>query len=142
MVKTQNNDLVNTFPEEKLEAMVTMVFIDQLSDQKIAAYFNMSKPTFYKLKKTERFQNALKIHGEIAIRFASAKIQAHSEKAVATLVRLMAEGNEGNQLRAATELLRLAGLNERLPDFTVNIQSEDHRGLIKQYITDLVQTNE
>jgi predicted DNA-binding transcriptional regulator AlpA len=140
MTNLEKNNVVATFPEKQLEEMVAMVFVDQQSDQSIAEHFNMSKPTFYKLKRTERFQKALKLHGEVAVRFASAKIQAHSEKAVATLVRLMAEGNEASQLKAATELLRLSGLNQPLPKLTMQINTEDHRTLVLQHLAKLTPT--
>lgn len=135
------NDLVNTFPDEQVEAMVAMVFRDQLSDQAIADHFKMSKPTFYKIKRTQCFQKALKLYGEVAVRLASAKIQAHSERAVKVLVDVMSEGSDANRLRAATELLRLAGLNERLPEFTLHVRAVDHRALVLQHLANLTQTN-
>ncbi len=141
MTGLKTNNVVSTFPEEKVEEMAAMVFADHQSDQAIAAHFDMSKPSFYKLKKTERFQKALRLHGEIAVRLASAKIQAHSEKAVATLVRLMAEGNEASQLKAATELLRLSGLNQPLPTLTMNINTQDHRALVIQHLEKLTHTH-
>lgn len=134
------NDLVNTFPGEKLEEMVFLVFEDQQSDQAIAEYFKMSKPTFYKIKREERFQNALRLHGEIAVRVASAKIQMHAEKAAAVLVKLMNEGNEASQLKAATELLRLAGLNQPLPEFTLHVSTGDHRALVLGHLAKLTKS--
>jgi hypothetical protein len=141
MAELKQNNLVVTFPEVHLEKMVAMVFEDQQSDQAIAEHFKMSKPTFYKLKRTERFQKALKLYGEVAVRLASAKIQAHSEKAVSVLVKLLEEGSEGNRLKAATELLRLAGLNQSLPEFTLQVNTGDHRALVLQHLEKLTNTH-
>lgn len=98
-----------------------MVFRDQQSDVDIAAHFGMSKPTLYKLKRTSRFQRALKAFGEIAVREAETKIQAASGKAVGTLISLLDSDNPSIKLKAAIETIRLVGLGQPLPEFTPDI---------------------
>ena len=68
VVKFKANDVVHTLQDNVVQEMAEVVFLDQLSDSDIAARFKMSKPTLYKLKRTSRFQKALKDYGEIAVR--------------------------------------------------------------------------
>lgn len=58
IIKFKRNDLVNSLPGHIVQEMAEVVFLDQLSDSGIASKFQMSKPTFYKLKLTNRFQRA------------------------------------------------------------------------------------
>ena len=118
VVKFKSNDIVNTLPDNVVQEVVEVVFLDQLSDSDIAAQFSMSKPTFYKLKRTRRFQKALGDYGEIAVREANTRIQAASDKAVRTLLDLLDSDIPAIRLKAATETIRLSGLGQPLPEFT------------------------
>ena len=61
--KFKSNDNVNTQPDNIVQEVVEVVFLDQQSYSDIATHFNMSKPTFYKLKRTSRFHKAQKDNG-------------------------------------------------------------------------------
>ena len=132
MVELQKNNIVRTFPIEKLEILVTLVFEDQLSDEAIAEHFGFSKPTLYKLKKTLRFQKILMSYSEIAARNASASIKYQTQEAVSVLVRLMKEGSETIQLKAAIEVIRIGGLCNALPAFTLQSGLGDQGTLLDQ----------
>ena len=131
IVKFKSNDIVNTLPDNVVQEVVEVVFLDQLSDSGIATQFQMSKPTFYKLKLTSRFQKALKDYGEVAVREANTKIQAASDKAVGTLIDLLDSDNPAIRLKAAIETIRLSGLGQPLPEFTSeNDQMPDKQRLL------------
>jgi len=134
LIHFKKNDVVNTLPEEELQKMAVKVFQDQLSDEEIAKAHGMSKPTFYRVKRTERFQKVLKHFGEIAVREANTKIQAASNKAVETLIKLLGSHTPTVQLKAATEILRLSGLGQSLPVFTSADYQNHDKALILQYV--------
>ena len=136
VVKFKSNDIVNTLP---VEEVVEVVFLDQLSDADIASQFHMSKPTFYKLKGTSRFQKALKDYGEIAVREANTRIQAASDKAVATLVDLLDSDNPAIKLKAAIETIRLSGLGQPLPEFTSENDQMPDKQLLLMYLKTVTQ---
>ena len=140
-VKFKSNDVVHTLPDDIIQDMAEVVFLDQLSDSDIAARFGMSKPTLYKLKRTSRFQKALKDYGEIAVREANTKIQAASEKAVITLLNLLDDDSPAIRLKAATEAIRLAGLGQPLPEFTPRQDGMPDKHLLLMYLQAVVQTD-
>ena len=132
----KSNDIVNTMP---VEEVVEVVFLDQLSDADIALQFHMSKPTFYKLKGTSRFQRALKDYGEIAVREANTRIQAASGKAVGTLIDLLDSDIPAIRLKAAIETIRLAGLGQPLPELTPNQDQMPDKHLLLTYLQTITQ---
>ncbi len=130
----KSNDIVNTLPEDKLLDIVRMVFTDQISDEEIAKQSGMSKPTLYKLKKTERFQSAIKDYGELAVREADTKIQANVDKAVTRLISLLDSEVPSVSLKASTEIIRLAGLGLSLPTFTSTQPQHSDQATVLQYL--------
>jgi hypothetical protein len=139
-VHFKSNDIVNTLPDRIVQEVVEVVFSDQQSDSDIATHFNMSKPTFYKLKRTSRFQRALKDYGEIAIREANTRIQAASDKAVGTLIDLLDVDNPAIRLKAAIETIRLSGLGQPLPEFTPEQGQMPDKHLLLTYLQTVTQT--
>ena len=140
VVKFKSNDIVNTLPDNVVQEVVEVVFLDQQSDSDIATQFNMSKPTFYKLKLTSRFQRALKDYGEIAVREANTRIQAASNKAVGTLIALLDVDNPAIRLKAAIETIRLSGLGQPLPEFTPEQGQMPDKHLLLMYLQTVTQT--
>jgi len=140
VVKFKSNDIVNTLPDNVVQEVVEVVFLDQQSDSDIATQFNMSKPTFYKLKLTSRFQRALKDFGEIAVREANTRIQAASDKAVGTLIDLLDVDNPAIRLKAAIETIRLSGLGQPLPEFTPEQGQMPDKHLLLTYLQTVTQT--
>jgi hypothetical protein len=138
--KFKSNDIVNTLPDNIVQEVVEVVFLDQQSDSDIATHFNMSKPTFYKLKRTSRFQKALKDYGEIAVREANTRIQAASGKAVGTLIGLLDSDNPAIKLKAAIETIRLSGLGQPLPEFTPEQGQMPDKHLLLMYLQSVTQT--
>ena len=138
--KFKSNDIVNTLPDNIVQEVVEVVFLDQQSDSDIATHFNMSKPTFYKLKRTSRFQKALKDYGEIAVREANTRIQAASGKAVGTLIGLLDSDNPAIKLKAAIETIRLSGLGQPLPEFTPEQGQMPDNHLLLMYLQSVTQT--
>ena len=134
MSKSNPNIMINTLSEDTLLEIIRLVFTDQLTDQEIANYAGMSKPTLYKFKKTERFQLALKAYGEVAVREADAKIQANVDKAVNKLISLLDSDIPSVQLKASTELIRLAGLGQTLPNFTPAQPPQSDQATVLQYL--------
>ena len=139
IVKFKSNDIINTLPDNVVKEVVEVVFLDQLSDAEIASQYQISKPTFYKLKRTSRFQRALKDYGEIAVREANTRIQAASDKAVATLVDLLDSDNPAIKLKAAIETIRLAGLGQPLPEFTSENDQMPDKQLLLMYLKTVTQ---
>ena len=139
IVKFKSNDIVNTLPDNVVQEMAEVVFLDQLSDADIASQYGMSKPTFYKLKRTSRFQQALKHYGEIAVREANTRIQAASDKAVRTLIDLLDSDNPTIRLKAAVETIRLSGLGQPLPEFTSERDQMPDRHLLLMYLQTVTQ---
>ena len=139
VVKFKANDIVHTLQDNVVQEMAEVVFLDQLSDSDIAARFKMSKPTLYKLKRTSRFQKALKDYGEIAVREANSRIQAASDKAVKTLLDLLDSDIPSIKLKAATETIRLAGLGQPLPEFTPEQDQTPDKHLLLMYLQAVVQ---
>jgi hypothetical protein len=140
VVKFKRNDIVHTLPENVVQEVVEVVFFDQLPDSDIASQFNMSKPTFYKLKGTSRFQKALKDYGEISVREANTRIQAASDKAVRTLIDLLDSDIPAIRLKAAVETIRLAGLGQPLPEFTSDQDQMPDKHLLLTYLRIVTQT--
>ena len=138
--KFKSNDIVNTLPDNIVQEVVEVVFLDQQSDSDIATHFNMSKPKFYKLKRTSRFQKALKDYGEIAVREANTRIQAASGKAVGTLIGLLDSDNPAIKLKAAIETIRLSGLGQPLPEFTPEQGQMPDKHLLLMYLQSVTQT--
>jgi hypothetical protein len=141
VVKFKANDVVHTLQDNVVQEMAEVVFLDQLSDSDIAARFKMSKPTFYKLKRTSRFQKALKDYGEIAVREANTRIQAASDKAVGALIDLLECDIPSIRLRAATETIRLAGLGQPLPEFTPERDQMPDKHLLLMYLQAVAQND-
>lgn len=137
--KFKSNDIVNTLPDNVVQEVVEVVFLDQLSDSDIATQFQMSKPTFYKLKLTSRFQKALKGYGEIAVRVANTRIQAASDKAVGTLIDLLDSDNLTIRLKAAIETIRLSGLGQPLPEFIPEKNQMPDKHLLLMYLQTVAQ---
>lgn len=138
--KFKSNDIVNTLPDNIVQEVVEVVFLDQQSDSDIATHFNMSKPTFYKLKRTSRFQKALKDFGEVAVREANTRIQAASGKAVGTLIGLLDSENPVIKLKAAIETIRLSGLGQPLPEFTPEQGQMPDKHLLLMYLQAVTKT--
>ena len=138
-VHFKSNDIVNTLPDNVVQEVVEVVFLDQLSDEDISSKFSMSKPTFYKLKRTRRFQKALKDYGEIAVREANTRIQAASDKAVGTLIDLLDIDNPAIRLKAAIETIRLSGLGQPLPEFTPEQGQMPDKHLLLTYLQTVTQ---
>jgi len=128
------NNIVQTISDEQLNDLAIMAFEDHVSDEAIAKHFGMSKPTYYKLKKTSRFQNALKSYGDIAVRKASNKIQANADRAVQTLIDLMTSDAPQIRLKASIEVLRLAGIGLPLPELTNEQSNNQDKALLLQYL--------
>jgi len=128
------NNIVQTISDEQLNDLAIMAFEDHVSDEAIAKHFGMSKPTYYKLKKTPRFQNALKSYGDIAVRKASNKIQANADRAVQTLIDLMTSDAPQIRLKASIEVLRLAGIGLPLPELTNEQSNNQDKALLLQYL--------
>ena len=128
------NNIVQTISDDQLNDMAVMAFEDHVSDEAIAKHFGMSKPTYYKLKKTQRFQNALKSYGDIAVRKASNKIQANADRAVQTLIDLMGSDAPQIRLKASIEVLRLAGIGLPLPELTNEQSNNKDKALLLQYL--------
>lgn len=136
----KSNDIVNSMPENVVQELAEVVFLDQLSDVDIATQYAMSKPTLYKLKLTSRFQRALKDYGEIAVREANTKIQAASDKAVMTLIQLLDSDIPAIRLKAAVETIRLSGLGgQPLPEFTPEHDHMPDKHLLLTYLQTVVQ---
>ena len=138
--KMKKNDKINTLSDNDLQSIAKLVFIDNLSDEEIASISKMSKPTLYKLKRTECFQNHLKDYGALAVREADSRIQAHANKAVDTLISLLNNENSNIKLKASTEILRLAGLGQPLPNFTHDNNKSSDKSLLLQYLS-VIATN-
>ena len=137
VLQFKSNDIVHTIPDTTVQEIAMVVFWDQQSDKDIAAHFGMSKPTLYKLKRTSRFQTALKDFGEVAIREAHTKIQAASDKAVMTLVELMGSDTPAIKLKASIETLRLAGLGQPLPEFTPDKTEKSDKQKLAGYLQEI-----
>jgi hypothetical protein len=140
VVNYKSNDIIHTLPDNVVQEVVEVVFLDQQSDSDIATHFDMSKPTFYKLKRTSRFQKALKDFGEIAVREANTRIQAASGKAAGTLIDLLDVDNPAIRLKAAIETIRLSGLGQPLPEFTPEQGQMPDKHLLVTYLQTVIQT--
>ena len=75
--------------------------------------------------------------GEVAVREAHSRIQANSDKAVETLIDLLNSDAPQFRLKAASEILRLSGIEQPLPEFTIRDRSGGDRALILQYLSNL-----
>ena len=131
---TKSNDIINTLTDNKLRDIIRLVFIDQLTDEEIAKHSGMSKPTLYKLKKTERYQKAMKDYAMAAVREADVKIQTQIDKAVDRLISLLDSNVPSIQLRASIELIRLAGLGQPLPIFTPDQPHKSDQMAVLEYL--------
>jgi hypothetical protein len=140
VVKFKANDIVHTLPDNVVQELVEVVFLDQVSDADIASHYGMTKPTFYKLKRTSRFQQALKDFGEIAVREANTRIQAASDKAVGALIELLDSDIPAIRLKAAVETIRLSGLGgQPLPVFTSDQDQMPDKHLLLMYLQTVAQ---
>lgn len=128
------NDKVHTLSDQELEKIVQMVFFDQVSDKEIAIQSGISKPTLYKLKRTDRFQKAMEEYGEVAVREADSRIQAYVRDAVSRLISLVGSHNEHIAIKASTEIIRLSGIREPLPKFTAERAVKSDQETVIKYL--------
>ena len=76
------------------------------------------------------------------VREADARIQAASDRAVETLIRLLDSDNPNAQVRAAIEIIRLAGIGQPLPELTDHLLPQNDRILLRQYLEVIAQNQQ